>query len=142
MTSFVTAARASGEILQQSFDSRPWHDTLATWPMPADHELVIIPGFLPGRLDHYRVVDGEVVERPDMPLAISTTHFPADGEAECTLSGLPDPCTVTLTGAVSAGPLQITGGSLTLTSTAPGAITIAITAHPVWKPWEGTIHAT
>ena len=58
------------------------------------------------------------------------------------LLGLPAPCTVTVRGVVSAGPLEVTGGSLTLTSTAPGANTIAITADPIWKPWEDTIHAT
>jgi hypothetical protein len=104
--------------------------------------IAALPFDLTLALDHYRVVDGQVVERPAPPVEISAPSFAADGVAECVLSGLPDPCTVTLTGAVSAGPLEVTGGSLTLTSTTPGAIAIRITADPVWKPWEATIHAT
>ena len=142
MTLFVTADLASGVILQQSSDSRPWEETLATWPITAEHGLVIIPAPLPARLDHYRVVDGEVVERPDMPVTLSATTIAADGEDECVLSGLPDPCTVIGHGAVSAGPVEVTGGSLTLTSTAAGTITVSIMADPVWKPWEATLHAT
>ena len=142
MTFFVTADLASGEILQQSTDSRPWQDTLATWSVTEEHGLVVIPQLLPGRLDHYRVVDGQVVERPEMPVVVSAPSFAANGEAECVLSGLPDPCTVTVRGVVSAGPVEVVGGSLTLTSTAPGSIHIEITAHPVWKPWETTLHAT
>jgi len=88
------------------------------------------------------VVNGQVVARDAMAVEVSPPSFAADGVAECALSGLPAPCTVSLTGAVSAGSLEVTGGSLTLTSTALGAIQIRITANPVWKPWEGTIHAT
>lgn len=142
MTYFVTANSASGVIVQQAQDSRLWADTLEVWTVPEGAELVVIPAPLTGRLDHYRVADGEVVERSTLTPAVSAPSFVADGEAECVLSSLPDPCTVTVRGAVSAGPLEVTGGSLTITSTTPGAITIQITADPVWKPWEGTIHAT
>lgn len=142
MRCFVTASMANGVIQQQAQDSRPWPVTLATWPVPEGHELVVIPAPLPQRLDHYRVVEGEVVERPDMPVVVSSPRFAADGEASCVLSGLPDPCTVTIAGAASAGPLEVTGGSLTLTSTTPGAIHVQVAAHPAWKPWETTLHAT
>jgi hypothetical protein len=38
---------------------------------------------------------------------------------------------VFVSGAAQAGPVEVTGGSLTLTSTAAGAIQISITADPV-----------
>jgi hypothetical protein len=141
MTLFVTASTTSGVILQQASDTRPWVETLDTWPVADGCELVVIPAQLTARLDYYRVVDGHVVERPGMPVDLSTTSIAADGAAECVLSGLPDPCTVTITGAVHAGALEVTGGSLIITSTAPGAITISVAANPVWKPWEGVIDA-
>jgi hypothetical protein len=103
-------------------------------------EFGMVPGdFQPG--SHYRVVDGEVVERPAIAVTVSADTIAADGVDECVLSGLPDPCIVTVRGVVSAGPLEVTGGSLTLTSTALGPITISITADPVWRPWDGVINA-
>jgi len=105
-------------------------------------DIEALPG-PPGLEPHgWRVVDGELAARLPIPVIVSAPVITADGEDECVLSGLPDPCTVVVHGAVSAGPLEVTGGSLTLTSTAAGAITVSITADPVFKPWQGAIHAT
>ena len=57
------------------------------------------------------------------------------------ISGLPDPCTLRLSGAVTLAPAVVTGGSVTITSTVPGAITLRVTADPTHKAWEVTIHA-
>lgn len=89
----------------------------------------------------YRVADGEVIKRDAIAATVSAETIAADGSAECTISGLPDPCRVTITGAVQAGPVEVAGGTLTLTSTQPGAIRVAVTADPTHKPWEVTIHA-
>jgi len=105
-------------------------------------DIEALPG-PPGLEPHgWRVVDGELVARLPIPVIVSAPVITADGDDECMLSGLPDPCTVTITGVVSAGPLEVTGGSLTITTTTHSAIQISIAATPVWKPWEGTIHAT
>jgi hypothetical protein len=89
----------------------------------------------------YRVADGDVLERDAIAATVSAETIAADGSAECTISGLPDPCRVMVTGAVQAGPLDVTGGTLTLTSTQPGDIRVSVTADPTHKAWEVTIHA-
>lgn len=89
----------------------------------------------------YRIVNGEAVERATIAATVSANTIAADGIAECTIAGLPDPCRVSISGAVQAGPAEVTGGTLTLTSTVPGAIRVAVTADPTHKPWETTIHA-
>lgn len=139
---FVVAEIATGLIRQACFASRPWPEVQAEWTPPEGCQLLQLPEALTPPLHHWRVAGGTVVPRAVMPVLVSTPGIAADGDNECALTGLPDPCTVTITGAVSAGPMDITGGSLILTSTAPGAIIIAITADPIWKPWESTIHAT
>jgi hypothetical protein len=102
-------------------------------------EFSLIPGIYDGA--EYWVDGGEAVARLTMAVAVSADTIAADGVAECVLSGLPDPCTVTVRGAVTAGPVEVTGGSLTITSTALGAISVSINADPVWKPWGGVINA-
>lgn len=96
---------------------------------------------LPVRLDHYRIVDGEVVARDVMAPSVSATSIAADGEDACVIAGLPDPCTVAISGAVTAGPVDVVGGELVLTSTVPGAIHVRVTAGVQWRPWEVTIDA-
>jgi len=121
-------------------------DGLAAMQMPpdggattvVDRETYEAVGMQP---EGWRLLDGELVERAAMAPEISAASFAADGVAECVISGLPDPCMVTVRGAVSAGPVEVTGGSLTLTSTAAGEIRISVTADPAWKPWRGTVEA-
>jgi hypothetical protein len=113
---------------------------------------VLMPGQLVGPVvpfDHpaavnplaYRLVNGAAVERATMTPAISAATFAADGIAQCVISGLPDPCRVRIAGAVQAGPVEVAGGTLTLTSTRQGAIRVSVTADPTHKPWEVAIHA-
>jgi hypothetical protein len=102
--------------------------------VPFDHPAAVNPLA-------YRIVNGAAVERATMTPAISAATFPADGIAQCVISGLPAPCRVRITGAVQAGPIEAAGGTLTLTSTQPGAIRVSVTADPVYKTWETTIHA-
>lgn len=87
------------------------------------------------------VLDGEVVARATMAPTISAADITADGADECGISGLPDPCTVALHGAVTQAPTVVIGGNVTITSTVPGTITVQITADPVYQAWEATIHA-
>jgi hypothetical protein len=89
----------------------------------------------------HRIVGGEAVERDEMTPIVSTETIAADGSAQCVITGLPEPCRVTITGAVQAGPVEVSGGTLTLTSTQPGAIRVAVTADPACKAWEVIIHA-
>ena len=80
--------------------------------------------------------------RATMTPALSKTEIVADGEDECVITGLPDPCTVTVRGAMQAGPVTVEGGELVITSTEPGEIRIRVEAKPAYLPWEGVIHAT
>ena len=91
--------------------------------------------------DRWRVVDGTLIERATMTPTVSAATIAADGIATATITGLPDPCVVSIAGAVTAGPVQVTGGALTLASTQPGEIRIAVRADPTHKPWETTVHA-
>ena len=90
----------------------------------------------------YRIVNGAVIERASVIATVSTNLIAANGAEECVIAGLPDPCRVTITGAVSAGPVDVVGGTLALTSTQPGAIKVTVRADPTHKAWETTIHAT
>lgn len=104
-----------------------------------DFEFDLIEGVHDGAT--YHVVDGEVVERATMTPSVSLATIDADGEDESVVSGLPDPCTVQLRGVVTAGPTTVTGGSVTITSTVPGTITVRVTSEPTHKAWETTINA-
>jgi hypothetical protein len=90
----------------------------------------------------YRLLNGVVVARDAMALAVSSTTITADGVDEATITGLPDPCSVTISGAVSWGPGDVTGGSLTLTATTPGAINVTVASEPQYSSETVVIHAT
>lgn len=138
MSVFFVIADAAGGITNACFSSI---DNAAEWPLPPGYSIAMLTAPLPGPMRDYRVVNGAVVERAEMTPTVSAASFAADGLAQCVISGLPDPCRVTITGAVQAGPVEVAGGTLTLTSTQPGAIRVAVTADPTHKPWEATIHA-
>jgi len=140
-THFVIAG-ADGALHQQTCTTLGWEEVVASWALPEGQVIVPTEGPLDGPPDHYRVVQGEVVARAVMAPSVSATTIAADGEEVCVIAGLPDPCLVVVSGAVAAGLMDVTGGELALTSTVPGAIHVRVTANPVWKPWEGTIHAT
>ena len=139
-THFVIAG-ADGAILQQTRTTLEWDEVLAAWVLPEGQALVRTEGPLDGPPDHYRVVDEKVVARAVMAPSVSATSIAADGEDACVIAGLPDPCTVVVSGAVSTGPLEVAGGELVLTSTVPGAIHVQVTAGVQWRPWEVSIDA-
>lgn len=124
---------ATGEIIG-------WVEAETSIGVLAPPGCALTPGlFLPP--DAYRVEAGQVVRRAVMAPSLSAAAIAADGVAACVIAGLPDPCLVTITGAVQAGPVQVDGGTLTLTSTQPGAITVVVRADPTFAPWQATIHA-
>ena len=89
----------------------------------------------------YFVRDGTAVPRMAMAPSLSTQAVVADGEDACVISGLPDPCTVSITGSVALPPTEVAGGSLAITATVPGSIHLRVTAEPTHLPWETTLHA-
>lgn len=139
MPSCILIYEPTGAIVGQGFTSA---DVAGEdWPVAPGQVALVVPAPLLNAETDYHVVAGEVLPRATMAPAISTPTIAADGLAECLLGDLPAPCVVTITGAVTAGPVEVTGGSLTLTSTQPGAITVSVRADPTHKPWETTIHA-
>ena len=84
--------------------------------------------------------------RPALAIAatVSAATIEADGAAECVVSGLPDPCTVTVTGpgAAAWGPHPVEGGELVLTATEPGDLVVSVAAPPRYLPFETTVHAS
>lgn len=85
--------------------------------------------------DLYRIVAGEIVERPT--LAFDKTTILADGEDKATLTGLPDPCTVLVDGT----PYEVTGGTLQVTSDMPATYEIEIEDPFPAQYFKATIHA-
>ena len=98
---------------------------------------------LPGRwaATMYFVRDGAAVPRMVMAPALSAQEIMADGEDACVISGLPDPCTLSITGSIALPPTAVVGGSVTITATVPGAIILRVIADPAYLAWETTINA-
>jgi hypothetical protein len=90
----------------------------------------------------YYVAAGVVVPRSSMGLSVSKTSFTADGVDEVTIGGIPTGAVAQVSGAVTAGPETISDGSLTLTSTTTGSITVSISAPPTYFDWSVTLDAT
>lgn len=87
------------------------------------------------------VHNGAVVARQSISPTVSKTQITSDGIDSTTISGLPDPCTVSISGPVSVAPTSVTGGSITITCNAPGAITVSVEADPTYVSWSTTINA-
>jgi hypothetical protein len=102
---------------------------------------VALPGGRQAFIAANYALAGAVVPRQTMTPAVSAATIAADGIAASVITGLPDPCTVTVSGVLAAGPSVVTGGSVTLTSDQPGDITIAVAAAPAWLPWSTVVHA-
>jgi hypothetical protein len=88
------------------------------------------------------VVAGQLVPKVSMGLGVSATSFPADGTSDVTITGIPAGATVTISGAVSAGPETITDGQLVITSNVAGAIIVTIACRPKYLDWSVTLNAT
>lgn len=139
-TPFVVAGPA-GELRQICSASRPREWIAEHWVKRPDEKIVFVDALPPLPLTNWRVVNGAVVERAAIAAVVSGETIAADGIAECLITGLPNPCSVTIAGAAEVAPAEVAGGTLALTSTQPGAITIRVTADPTHKPWETVIHA-
>jgi hypothetical protein len=83
------------------------------------------------------VVDGELVARPAADIRITKTELPANKRARATITGLPDPCTLSIDGE----PIAVTGGRLELTADMPGTYSIVFDEFP-FMPWSAEIAAT
>lgn len=140
---YFATCLADGTIIGRGFC--PSADLPAQVPLPGQ-SIVEISEADYARLAEpfdYRLLDGAVVERDQViSPTISKPEIVADGQDECVITGLPDPCTVRIAGAVTWGPGPVAGGSLTLTSTVPGEIRLTITCDPTHKPWTGVVNAT
>lgn len=86
------------------------------------------------------VIDGALVDRPTMDVALGTDTVPADGATPVTLTGLPSPVDVTIAGPV-ADSFECTGGTLALTFVQPGNYTVKFSRFP-YIDAEVVIHAT
>lgn len=86
---------------------------------------------------HY-VAGGVVLPRASIAATFSAETIAADGVDELVISDLPDPCTARFRGAVSAGPIEVTGGELVLTCDVPGTLQVTIEAGVAFLPWSGT----
>lgn len=122
---------------------------------PASYK--IMPGYLPAGtsllalsaapadantfIEQNYVHDGTVTPKQTMAPAVSAGAITANGTAEATITGLPNPCVVTIAGVVPSGPTQVTDGEVILTSNQPGDLIVNVTAEPSWVPWSTTIDA-
>lgn len=88
------------------------------------------------------VDDGVLRQRIAIEAVVSTFDIAADGIDEADITGLPIPCTVTISGALSVDAFELVDGSLTITSDAIGDILITIDAAPPYLSLSMTIHAT
>lgn len=86
-------------------------------------------------LIHY-VDGGLIVNRPTMPCTIDKPQILADGNDLATISGLPEPCTVSFKGEE----YEVTDGSFSFTANIPGIFTVEIEAFP-YLPATFTVEA-
>lgn len=87
------------------------------------------------------VNNGTVAARGAIAAAVSAATITADGTTVASITGLPDPCTVSLTGVQTVAPTVVTGGTIEITANAPGTIAVSVTADPAYLPWSTTIDA-
>lgn len=139
MTYFVVARASDGLILYQGQSTQTLSEVQAAWPL--DGKVAVeIPAPLEQQ-DHWRVVDGACVPRTMVDAVVSASAIDADSVDETVISGLPDPCEVSISGAVTAPWTTVEGGAITLTSSTAGEIRVAVRAEPTHRPWSTTIHA-
>ena len=141
MQHFVTHD-AAGAIVNTCASTLPGEWVMQHWTYPEGGGVALMPAPLDGPAEHYRVGPlAEVLPRDVMTPSVSALEIAADGVAEAVIAGLPVPCVVEVTGAVAAGPVEVTGGVVSITSTEPGALRVRITAGVQWRAWEVVINA-
>ena len=72
------------------------------------------------------------VPRPDMPVKVDRTAIAADGRDACVVTGLPEPCAMTVDGAMTEIPADESGrrGRVAFSTDRPGVYEVVITAWP------------
>lgn len=119
-------------------------DLFAEMPLPAGlSHLAIdaIPTSIQAWLDTHYVLDGALTDRLLQTPTVSAATIKADGIAVSTVSGLPVPCQLTVSGALQAGPVSITDGMIDITCDHAGALLITVIANPIYVAWSTTINA-
>ena len=82
--------------------------------------------------------DGAAVsDRPVLPATLSKTSIIANGTDAAALTGLPDPCTVTVAGT----DVVVTGGTASVKSAYPTTMVLSIRHFP-HLDWSATVVAT
>ena len=144
MTVFVVYARDTGRLVSVNTCADALYPDMPrpAWPL-GYLEIPTMPinvqTWLP---THYvDVGTSTVVQCKPMTASVPKTTIAADANDTVTLTGLPSPCSVSITGTITAGPLDVPDGELALTSNVPGDFLVSVTAPPVWLPWSVTIHA-
>jgi hypothetical protein len=74
-------------------------------------------------------------------MALSATSIAADGEAEVTLSGIPDGALLRTRGAATLPWTAITGGVASFTASVPGLVMIEVRCPAPHADWIGEFHA-
>jgi len=126
-------------------------EAMAAWPLPAGLALLVVEAPISDALS-WRIEDGALVARGVISPSVSTARIAADGVAESVVSGLPDPCTVTVSRQAPGaalheaarlvhGPAPLAGGVLTVTTTEPGRLLIDVAAGLAWVPLRLVIDA-
>lgn len=85
------------------------------------------------------VCGGTVIDRPTSQAVCDRSEIAADGQDVATISGLPVPCTMQVSGPVSAE-IEVTDESLEFTAAIPGEYRITVEAFPMQR-YEVIIHA-
>lgn len=105
-----------------------------------DHyALLLYEGYVSGETHYF--VDGQPIDRPAQQTGIDVTTIDVAADEAATLSGLPDPCLVTVSSpATGTETVAVTGGELTLSVGVPGEYAVTVEAFP-HLPWETVVHA-
>lgn len=116
----------TGECIDDHFDLQA-----------GDGEALIEDRFSP--VDYY-IQESIPVARPELIVVASTSSINADGVEVATISGLPNPTEVELSG-VKRQKFQVLDGVIELVTTTPGRYAFLLKAFP-YKDKEIIIHAT
>lgn len=87
-------------------------------------------------MDRNYFLDDVLTVRPVADIAIDRTEIAVDDTDAATITGLPDPCRVTIDGVAH----DVVGGTLEITSTMPATYSIRFDQWP-WTPWSTVITA-
>lgn len=90
--------------------------------------------------DTHYLVSGEPVPRPEQSSVIDATEIVVSNEEAATITGLPDPCTVNVTGPTGYQSVSVEGGTLQFSAAIPGTYALQVEAFP-FLPMEFTVNA-